>query len=282
MGTPAYTDDEIVEAGERLEGEGRAATPHHIHQALGGRGKYGRVKGVWTAYREAREAEPQSSEPTLSGPIVEAIHDALEGTRAALVAQLAADEARREERHRDELRVAREAAEAREAELRGRIEALEGEVDYLAELLAVHEAEGDEVSSHAPGAGSEAPDQPNGADAIRTPAADPTVGDSGAPVPMPPGPSDATGAFPPAAGASQHPVRPDPVRRGPARPVRRDDRKRGGGGAGPLPRAPRILGRVDAAPGVIAGGEGRAVASKPPRPGRPARDEAQQTLPLGE
>ena len=244
MGTPVYSEDEIVEAGEQLERAGRKATPHEIHKALGGRGKYSRVAEVWARHGEGRSAQAEPAEAAVPARVEQALDALLAEARAALLRLVAQEEAEREAAHRREMLDLRCGEEEREVRWRERLERAESEAAHLRDLVERYEAEEDDAAdAPAPPASAAGDGAANPADA-----AQPVLTLSepmGAAVPMPMA-APAPAASPAPATASPGGLRGS--RGTPARPIRNDVVRRGGGGGGRRPTAPRLLARPGAAP----------------------------------
>lgn len=64
MRKPIHTDEEIIREGESLMSKlDREVSATDIHKALGGKGKYSRIRDLWDAYMDSREEEQEADIP---------------------------------------------------------------------------------------------------------------------------------------------------------------------------------------------------------------------------
>ena len=278
---PLFTDAQIIAKGEEIERKKGSATPHEIHKAFEGRGNYSRVTEIWARYCEGRSAQAEPAEAAVPARVEQALDALLAEARAALLRLVAQEDAEREAAHRREMLDLRRGEDEREAGWRERLERAEAEAAHLRDLVERYEAEEDEAADAAvPPASAACHGGAGSADAAR-PALPPSE-PVGAAVPMP--------MAVPAPAASPVPTMTSPgglrgSRGTPARPIRHDEVRRGGGG-GRRPTAPRLLARPGAAPApVLAPAEPPAVRSPEAKaPGRraPWPDvDGQGRLPFG-
>ena len=278
MGTPVYSEDEIVEAGEQLDRAGRKATPHEIHKALGGRGKYSRIAEVWARHREGRSAQAEPVEAAVPARVEQALDALLAEARTALLRLVAQEGAEREAAHRREMLDLRRGEEEREAHWRERLERAEAEAAHLRDLVERYEAEEDEADEAPASPASSAGDGgASSADPARP--ALPTSKPMGAAAPVPmaaptPTATPAPGMTPPGGLRGS--------RGAPSRPIRHDEVRRGGGGR--RPTAPRLLARPGSSPTPAPAEPPAAPSPEAKTPGRPRSrpdPDGQGGLPFG-
>lgn len=89
MAKPLYSLEDIIAAGEQLEAgaAGASVLPWEVFQALGGRGKYDRVREIWEGHVAARSTTPVSSATDLPAEVDAAIVRSLD-TLGASIRQL--------------------------------------------------------------------------------------------------------------------------------------------------------------------------------------------------
>ena len=282
MGTPVYSEDEIVEAGEQLEHAGRKATPHEIHKALGGRGKYSRVAEVWARHGEGRSAHAEPADAAVPVRVEQALDALLAEARAALLRLVAQEEVEREAAHRREMLDLRRGEEEREARWRECLDRAEAEAAHLRDLVERYEAEEDEAADATAPPTSSAGDGGAGSADAAWPASSSPEPTEAAVVPMlMPAPLPAPAASPVPTVASPGGLRGS--RGAPARPILRDEVRRGGGG-GRRPTAPRPLARPGVAPAPAPAEPPAAPSPEAKTPGRPRSRpgvDGQGGLPFG-
>jgi hypothetical protein len=71
MAKPLYSLEDIISAGEQLEAgaAGASVLPWEVFQALGGRGKYDRVRDIWEDHVTARSSSPVSQATDLPADV---------------------------------------------------------------------------------------------------------------------------------------------------------------------------------------------------------------------
>ena len=286
---PTYSEEQIVAMGKAIEaarGPGAIVEASDIHRALGGQGRPTIVARVWQEHLATRATGPAASQVEPSGGGIEAeCRRVLEAALAEIAALHADEVARRDNAHRVQIEVLlRQGAERdrrwEEAVATERDEAarLRDEIAELREVLGRPGAE--EVR----GPGSTEPSDVSNDPADR----ERPAGAADRPEPprevgaVPPAQATPPPAVPRALGGPAPSVPPRGPRRAPARPMRRNVVKRGGGG--PRPRALRVLDRVDAAAQTPASasrprGGGRTAGRPAPRADPHA--DAQRDLPFG-
>ena len=158
-----HTNESIIEAGQRLQAEGRNVTGFAIRERIGG-GKPGRLLQVWTDYQDAQVQSQAETVAELSVEIAEqltlvtdelsirmnalvvALNDQAVKTADRRVAEVQRDADERQkqsEREIDEASHVVDALEGRLDDMTGKVETLEG---TLSELQATHHAQAVETA----------------------------------------------------------------------------------------------------------------------------------------
>lgn len=156
--TPINTDEKIIETGEALSKKlGRETTATDIHKALGGKGKYARIREIWEDHLATRETE-QHEDISLPDDVRDQIDKAasifdesMQNMVRGLISRMTDQTARQFAlKERDFAML--------EAEHATKVKALEEEVAYLTECLDQLEAENEVTDAEAP---DDAPEQPS-------------------------------------------------------------------------------------------------------------------------
>jgi|GEM_PF-2997712 len=116
MAKALYSNEDIITAGEQLKAAaaGAPVLPWEVFQALGGRGKYDRVRDIWEGHVAARSSSPVSQTAELPAEVDAAIVGGLDDLGASIrqlflshFAGLAADHVRQlqivHKQHADDL-----------------------------------------------------------------------------------------------------------------------------------------------------------------------------------
>ena len=303
---PLFDDQEIIARGEEIERERGSATPREIHVALGERGRYVRIAEIWEGH--CAECSAQAARPTMPAPDrAEEVLDALLAeTHAAIVRVLAREAEDRKAAHRREMLDLRRGGEEREGAWSEALTEAHAEITHLRGLVDRYESAEPGPGPDASGEGGTDADRGGEPDAPAVEAAAPpapapapapteTAGASAAPVACAepaasppcgtiPAPPPVSALAPTSLERSPSPPHPPRPRAAPARPIRHDEVRRGGGGGRFRPGPMRAVGRGEARGATAPAGSAasRDEGAKPAGRRAPRPDaDVQPDLPLG-
>ncbi|TMM55122.1 hypothetical protein FDT80_06020 [Sulfitobacter sabulilitoris] len=144
MRKPIHTDQEIIQAGESLMSKfDREVSATDIHKALGGKGKYSRIRALWDAHKESREEEQEADIP-LPEECQDRIAEAASSLQASMESLVRSLIVRMTEQNVRQSALRERDFALLEAEHAKHVQILEEEITYLTDCLDEIEAQSDD------------------------------------------------------------------------------------------------------------------------------------------